>query len=136
MKEIGVKRKDIQRAMGLKTEGAVRHYFCGRRSMTVEQMQVMARVLKWSVAELLGENERIEFEPGPAGVPPSERVPEPQPVPHYQDAIVLSRDELDMLLTIYRPIPKERKPMIRRIFAKVAKEISRTRDERPDELTV
>jgi len=93
---------------------------------------VMARVLKWSVSQLLGENERIEFEPP---VPDRACVPEPQRAPHYQDAIVLSRDELDMLLTIYRPIPKERKPMIRRIFAKVAKEISRAPDERPDELT-
>jgi hypothetical protein len=138
MKEIGVKRKDIQRAMGLKTEGAVRHYFCGRRTMNVEQIQVMARVLKWSVSQVLGEREPDSVNPAPgldlrsgphAGEPNPLGPPEPsleREFAHcYPGAVVLSRDELEIVLKIYRPAPKSVKPMIKRLFAKVAKEMSR-----------
>jgi transcriptional regulator with XRE-family HTH domain len=134
MKELKVSRTELARALKLRSHGAIGHYFCGRRLMTVEQLQAMAKRLNWTVAQLLGERESFSIprgeplarvpEPGPAPVEVKAPKPEPAPAP-YAGAIVLTRDELEIVLKIYRPAPQAVKPIIRRLFAKLTKEISR-----------
>jgi transcriptional regulator with XRE-family HTH domain len=106
MKELKLNQIDLARALGVTTRGAIGHYFCGRRAMTAEQLQALARVLKWSVSQLLGEDTDL----------PCTRL--------EYIGVVLSSDELDVVLQIYRPVPDAAKPLIRRAFASLAREIS------------
>lgn len=144
MHEIGVTKMDLARALGHGTEGAVRHYLSGVRSMNVEQLQIVAECLKWTVAQLLGEVKSIEYVPVPVPMPAPVPVEKPKPAavekpkpevrpkpapttPGLNDfgTIVLSHDELDVILRLYRPAPEAVKPVAKRLFAKMIKELSK-----------
>jgi transcriptional regulator with XRE-family HTH domain len=108
MKELKIRQIDIARGLGVTTRGAVGHYFTGRRHMTAEQLVALAKTLKWSVAQVLGEDSgngaRQKSEPC--------------------CVVSLSNTELYELLKIYQPCPEAAKPLIRRAFAAIAKTIS------------
>jgi transcriptional regulator with XRE-family HTH domain len=109
MRELKIRQIDLARGLGVTTRGAIGHYFCGRRHMTAEQLVAMAKVLQWSVAQVLGE----ENGNGTKFKPP-------------QDCFVMtmSTNDLYELLKIYQPCPDSAKPSVLRAFSVIAKEIS------------
>lgn len=56
MEDLGLKQKDIMRALGV-TRGSVGHYLSGRRSMSADQAKMLAKVLGMSMDELFGDEQ-------------------------------------------------------------------------------
>lgn len=53
MAELGLKQPDLMKPLGVETRGAVGHYLRGRRHPDPQQLAALARVLHWSLDELL-----------------------------------------------------------------------------------
>lgn len=56
MKEIGVAQYELIEPLGVSTRGAIGHYLSGRREMSPEQLLSLAKELKCTVSDILGDS--------------------------------------------------------------------------------
>lgn len=55
MRELGLRQEDLKETLGVKTRGAVGHYFRGRRQLSAQQIAALAGKLRMSIDELFSD---------------------------------------------------------------------------------
>lgn len=57
MREVGVTQAELVKPLGVSSRGAVGHYLNGRRPISAQQFSTLAKILKVSMDELMGDDE-------------------------------------------------------------------------------
>nr|WP_067285778.1 S24 family peptidase [Marinobacterium profundum] len=103
MKHLDLTQEDLTTPLGVKTRGAVGHYFSGRRQINIDQATALCTALQMSYEELFGAEESRAAE-GAASYasPPEKKAAEPTyslgAVAPWDSSTPLGADELELPL--------------------------------------
>lgn len=62
MRDLGLRQEDLKETLGVKTRGAVGHYFRGRRQLSAQQIAALAGKLGMSIDELFSDEYELKGE--------------------------------------------------------------------------
>lgn len=68
MRDLGLRQEDLKATLGVKTRGAVGHYFRERRQLSAQQAAALAAKLGMSIDELFSDDPGAEASIGSAGI--------------------------------------------------------------------